>query len=204
MTKKHKKEHPAANSEKEHVVIEPSPAAEKVEVSAAVAGQEKPAAELEAQLAVSREEAAKNWDLYLRCRADLENYRKRAQREKEDLGRFANENLLREMLPVLDNLERAVDHARERGGNGSLLEGVEMTIGLLRKAFEQFGVTAVEALGKPFDPAHHEAMGQMEHAELPPGSVAQELQKGYLLNQRLLRPALVMVSKAPAENDEKS
>jgi len=150
------------------------------------------------KLAASEEEKAKNWDLYLRTRADLENYRKRAQREKEDLGRFANENLLREMLPVLDNLERAVAHARETGGDGSLLEGVEMTLSQLRKVFERSGVTPVEAVGKPFDPSCHEAMGQLESDELPPGSVIQELQKGYLLNQRLLRPAMVMVSKAPA------
>ncbi len=93
-------------------------------------------------------------------------------------------------------------HARESGGDGTLLEGVEMTLGQLRKVFDQFGVTAVEAVGKPFDPACHEAMGQLEHAELPPGSVAQELQKGYLLNQRLLRPALVLVSKAPAAGQD--
>ena len=172
--------------------------AEASAASAAPAAEDaKNLADLESRLTASQAEATKNWDLYLRCRADLDNFRKRAQREKEDLGRFANENLLRELLPVLDNLERAVAHAKESAGDG-LLEGVEMTIGLLRKAFDQFGVTAVEALGKPFDPSHHEAMGQVEHAELPPGSVAQELQKGYLLNQRLLRPALVMVSKAPA------
>ena len=159
-------------------------------------------AELESRLTASLEEAAKNWDLYLRTRADLDNYRKRAQREKEDLGRFANENLLRELLPVVDNLERAVAHARESGtGDGSLLEGVEMTLGQLRKVFERSGVTPVEAVGKPFDPSCHEAMGQLESDELPPGSVIQELQKGYLLNQRLLRPAMVMVSKAPQESN---
>ncbi len=197
MTKKHQSKETAAAPEQEQ-----APAVE--ETTSPVAEGETAQAELEAQLAASKEEAAKNWDHYLRCRADLENYRKRAQREKEDLGRFGNESLLRELLPVLDNLERAVAHAREVGGDGSLLEGVEMTIGLLRKTFDQFGVTAVEALGKPFDPACHEAMGQLESSELPPGSVAQELQKGYLLNQRLLRPALVMVSKAPAAGNEKS
>jgi molecular chaperone GrpE len=195
VTKKQQTEQPEAPAGKETAAVKA--AAAEAEIAPAAAEQQAQA-EVEAQLAASREEAAKNWDLYLRCRADLENYRKRAQREKEDLGRFANESLLRELLPVLDNLERAVAHARESGGDGTLLEGVEMTIGLLRKAFDQFGVTAVDAVGKPFDPACHEAMGQLEHAELPPGSVAQELQKGYLLNQRLLRPALVLVSKAPA------
>ena len=160
-----------------------------------------PGAGLESRLTASLEEAARNWDLYLRTRADLDNYRKRAQREKEDLGRFANENLLRELLPVVDNLERAVAHAREGGaGDDSLLEGVEMTLGQLRKVFERSGVTPVEAVGKPFDPSCHEAMGQLESDQLPPGSVVQELQRGYLLNQRLLRPAMVMVSKAPQQN----
>ncbi len=199
MTKKQQTEQPEAPAGKETAAVKA--AAAEAEIAPAAAEQQAQA-EVEAQLAASREEAAKNWDLYLRCRADLENYRKRAQREKEDLGRFANESLLRELLPVLDNLERAVAHARESGGDGTLLEGVEMTIGLLRKAFDQFGVTAVDAVGKPFDPACHEAMGQLEHAELPPGSVAQELQKGYLLNQRLLRPALVLVSKAPAAGQD--
>jgi molecular chaperone GrpE len=199
VTKKQHTEQPEAPAGQETAAVKAA-AAEAEQAPAAAEQQAQ--AEVETQLAASREEAAKNWDLYLRCRADLENYRKRAQREKEDLGRFANESLLRELLPVLDNLERAVAHARESGGDGTLLEGVEMTIGLLRKAFDQFGVTAVDAVGKPFDPACHEAMGQLEHAELPPGSVAQELQKGYLLNQRLLRPALVMVSKAPAAGQE--
>ncbi|AMV70785.1 nucleotide exchange factor GrpE [Desulfuromonas carbonis] len=186
MAKKQKTEAPEVTPDTEQTPAETNEAAA-------------PDAELENRLTASLEEAAKNWDLYLRTRADLDNYRKRAQREKEDLGRFANENLLRELLPVVDNLERAVAHARESGtGDGSLLEGVEMTLGQLRKVFERSGVTAVEAVGKPFDPSCHEAMGQLESDELPPGSVIQELQKGYLLNQRLLRPAMVMVSKAPA------
>lgn len=193
MARKQKNEQPAAEAAAET-------AGEAVTATAPPAQEEAAAApDLTAELEACRAEAAKNWDLYLRTRADLENYRKRAQREKEDLGKFANEGLLRELLPVLDNLERAVAHARETGtGDGSLLQGVEMTMGQLHKVLDQFGVTGIEAAGKVFDPAHHEAMGQLESSDLPPGHVVQELQKGYLLNQRLLRPALVMVSKAPA------
>lgn len=154
-----------------------------------------PATALTDELAASREEVAKNLDLYLRARADLENFRKRAQRDKEDLARFANENLLRELLPVLDNLERAIAHAQN--GESGLLQGVEMTLGQLRKVLERAGVTAVAAEGRPFDPACHEAMGQLESADHSPNTVIQELQKGFLLNERLLRPTLVMVSKAP-------
>jgi molecular chaperone GrpE len=153
---------------------------------------------LEEELAASREEAKKNWDLYLRERADLENFRKRAQRDKEDLARFANEKFLREILPVLDNLERALDHARQdQGGGEGLLEGVEMTLNQFHRVLEKFGATPFESVGTAFDPSRHEAIGQLESTEHAPNMVAQELQKGYLLNERLLRPAMVMVAKAP-------
>ncbi len=151
----------------------------------------------EEALAESRAEAQKNWDLYLRERAELENYRKRMQREKEDLARFANENLLREMLPILDNLERAVAHA-EQEQEGGLLEGVQMTLEQFRKTLERLGVVPVAAIGQPFSPDFHEAMGQLESSEQAPNTVVQEMQKGYTLNDRLLRPALVMIAKAPA------
>lgn len=151
----------------------------------------------EEALTESRVEAQKNWDLYLRERAELENYRKRMQREKEDLARFANENLLREMLPILDNLERAVAHA-DQEQEGGLLEGVQMTLEQFRKTLERFGVVPVVAIGEPFSPDFHEAMGQMESSEHAPNTIVQEMQKGYTLNERLLRPALVMIAKAPA------
>ena len=154
---------------------------------------------LEEQLAARSEEAKKNWDLYLRERADLENFRKRAQRDKEDLARFANERFLREILPVLDNLERAVEHARQnQGGGEGLLEGVEMTLNQFQRILEKFGATPFESVGTAFDPSRHEAIGQVESAEHEPNAVAQELQKGYLLNERLLRPAMVMVAKPSA------
>lgn len=153
---------------------------------------------VEEALAASQAEAQKNWDLYLRARADLENYRKRTQREKEELSRFANENLLREILPVLDNLERALDHARQGAAdNSGLVQGVEMTLNQFQRVLEKFGVTPIASLGEPFDPARHEALGQLESVDQPPNTVVQELQKGYLLNDRLLRPAMVMVAKAP-------
>lgn len=177
----------------------PEEIAEDRDETAEAAEAAPPTPALEEELAASRAETKKNWDLYLRARADLENFRKRSQRDKEDLSRFANENILREVLPVVDNLERALDHARqdEQGGEG-LVKGVEMTLDQLQKALTKFGVTPVDALGAPFDPAFHEAVGQVESGEYPPNSVAQQLQKGYLLHDRLLRPALVMVAKAPA------
>lgn len=160
---------------------------------------------LEKELETSREEAKKNWDLYLRERADLENFRKRAQRDKEELARFANEKLLREFLPVLDNLERAVDHARQDKGSGNgLLEGVEMTLNQFQRILEKFGATPFESVGTAFDPSRHEAIGQLESVDHPPNTVAQELQRGYLLHERLLRPAMVMVAKAPVQPDTPS
>ena len=149
-------------------------------------------------LAKAQQEAEANHDLYLRARADFENFRRRAQKDKEDLAKFANENLLRELLPVVDNLSRAIEHAEESDSK-ALLEGVDMTLSEFGKVLEKFGVQPVEAIGQPFDPDCHEAMGQLETDEHPPNTVVQEMQKGYTLNQRLLRPALVMIAKAPAK-----
>lgn len=146
-------------------------------------------------------EALQNKELYLRALADLENYRKRAAREKQDAIRFANSNLLREMIPVIDNLERAVEHACEDGDKG-LLEGVQMTLEQFRKVLEGFGVKVIESLGQMFDPEFHQAMGEMVTGDVDPGCVAQEMQKAYTLNDRLLRPALVMVAKAPEPEPE--
>lgn len=191
MTRKHKKEDVEATT----------PAAEDAAAVQAEAPAAATAAEptLADQLSASRAEAQKNWDLYLRERADLENFRKRAQRDKEELGKFANEGILRELVPAVDNLERAIEHARQDGAGGeTLLKGVELTLAQFQKVLEKFGVVAIKALGEPFDPARHEAMGQVESSEQPANTVVQEYQKGYLLNDRLLRPALVMVAKAPA------
>ena len=153
---------------------------------------------LQNEVETMREEAGKNWDLYLRERADLENVRKRNQRDKEDAIRYANDRLLKEMVPVLDNLERAIEHAaQEETDNQGLIEGVNMTINQFRKALEDFGVKAINAIGADFDPNLHQAMGQLESAEQAPNTVVTEFQKGYLLHDRLLRPSLVMVAKAP-------
>lgn len=136
---------------------------------------------------------------YLRTLADMENLRKRTQREKEDLAKFANENILREMLSVVDSLERAVEHADQAECSDGLLEGVQMTLTQFGQVLTRFDVAPVEALGQPFDPAFHQAMGQLESAEHPVNTVIQQAQKGYQLNTRLLRPAFVMLAKAPVE-----
>ncbi len=159
-----------------------------------------PEPELPNEIDVAKDEARKNWDLYLRERADLENFRKRSQRDKEDALRYGNDRLLKEMIPVLDNLERAVDHAGQNANDDQgLLEGVNMTIIQFRKALDDFGVKPITAIGEAFDPNRHQAMGQIETAEQVPNTVVTEFQKGYMLHDRLLRPSMVMVAKAPAE-----
>ncbi len=156
-----------------------------------------PLAELQALLAIKEAEAAANWDKFVRERADLENYRKRTQREKEELIKYGNETLLLEILPAVDNMERALDHLDPENSD-QVVVGVRMTLDMLVAALKKFGVTAVPAeKGSVFDSALHQAMGNVA-SELPANSIAEVFQKGYLLNERLLRPAMVMVSKGNA------
>lgn len=154
--------------------------------------------QLRQELTQALEETKAHQEQYLRTLADMENLRKRTQREKEELAKFANENILREILPVIDNLERAVEHADQVANGGGLLEGVKMTLTQFSQVLGRFGVEPVEALGQPFDPALHQAMGQIESDDQPVNTVIQQMQKGYQLNERLLRPAFVMVAKAPS------
>lgn len=154
--------------------------------------------QLRKELTQALEETKAHQEQYLRTLADMENLRKRTLREKEDLAKFANENILREILPVIDNLERAIEHADQVENGESLLVGVKMTLSQFSQVLGRFGVKPVDALGQPFDPALHQAMGQIESADQPVNTVVQQMQKGYQLNDRLLRPAFVMVAKAPA------
>jgi molecular chaperone GrpE len=148
---------------------------------------------LEEQLAAKEKEARENWDRFLRERADLENYRKRVNREKEELLNYGNKSLIEEILPIVDNLERALDHASEDGMT-AVVEGIRMTHSMLMGALKKFGVTPVDTNGAAFDPAFHQAMAQVPTDEHAPNTVVQEFQKGYLLKERLLRPAMVTVA----------
>ena len=191
-----KKKQPAA--EEPEIITEQEQGTPDEAIVAEAEEETDPLQKLRQEIVVAKEEAGKNWDLYLRERADLENARKRHQRDREEAIRFANDRLLREMIPVLDNLERAVGHA-EQGDDDSqgLLEGVNMTINQFRKVLEDFGVKPINALGEDFDPNLHQAMGHVETTDQAPNTVTSEFQKGYLLNDRLLRPSLVMVARAP-------
>jgi molecular chaperone GrpE len=156
--------------------------------------------ELQHQLGLAREDVQRLQEQYIRTLADMDNLRKRTQRDKEEAAKFANESILREILPVIDNLERAVEHAEQAGSTDGLLEGVRMTLTQFNQVLTRFGVATIDAVGKPFDPAFHQAMGQLESTEHPANSVMVEMQKGYQLNDRLLRPAFVLLAKAPAES----
>lgn len=135
----------------------------------------------------------------LRAAADLENYKKRAQKEKEEAQKFGNEKLLKDFIPVLDNFDRALEHATKGGDFASLEKGVAMIRKLFEDALAKHGVKSFASTGKPFDPNQHEAMQHVETDDLPPNHVHTELLRGFTLNDRLIRPALVMVSrKKPA------
>ncbi len=151
---------------------------------------------LEAQLEAKKKEAQDNYDRFLRLSAEFENFKKRMEKEKNDAYKFGTENLIKEMLPVLDNLERAIDHGEAKDAQG-LLEGVDMTLKGFLTALEKIGVSPVDASGKEFDPNLHEAVMVQEDAHHPAGTVLTQLQKGYALHGRLLRPAMVVVSKRP-------
>jgi len=152
---------------------------------------------LEAELKAAREEATRNHERWILERADLENQKKRAARERSETIRFANESILRDLLPIIDNLERAVEHARGGGNGQPLVEGVGLVLKSFLDVLERHGVRRIETKGARFDPAHHEAMAHVESPEHEPNAVMGEHQAGYRLNDRLLRPALVTVAKAP-------
>jgi len=150
---------------------------------------------LKKKLEAKGKEAEENYERMLRVAADFENYKKRAAREKEELTKYGNEDLIKAILPFLDNLEKAVDHSETTQGMQSLVEGVKLTIQQLLQALNKFGLSPIESLGKPFDPAFHEAMMVVQTDQHEPNQVVEEFRRGYLLNDRLIRPATVSVSK---------
>jgi len=130
---------------------------------------------------------------YLRLYADFENYRKRVNKDKEDLIRFGNESLLYELLPAIDNLELALKHASGEANSG-LVQGVEVTLKELQRTLEKFGLVRIEAAGKPFDPTVHHAMSQIERDDIDEKMIAEEFRAGYRYRDKVLRPSLVAVS----------
>ena len=161
-----------------------------------------PPADVETQLAVAQNEAKDYHERMLRMAAELDNYKKRAARELDDIKKYATENLIRQLLTVVDNLERAIASASpDNQSDQGVIDGITLTLAEISKILEKHYVSPIEALGQPFDPAFHQAMCQEESTDQPPNTVVQEFQKGYLLHDRLLRPAMVVVSKA-AQNGQ--
>jgi molecular chaperone GrpE len=161
-----------------------------------------PVKELEIRCETAEQESKQHYERLLRVSADFENFKKRSFRESDDFRKFANELLLLELLPVVDNLERAIQSTNgENNEVGCVIEGVEMTLKALLKIFEKFSVKRIEAVEKPFDPNFHQAMMQEPSDLHPENTIIREFQKGYMLHDRLLRPSMVVVSKGPGKTE---
>jgi molecular chaperone GrpE len=160
---------------------------------------EGPARALDTRITALEREKADNWDRYLRATADLENTRKRQKREIDDARLDTKNQLLKELLPVVDNLERAIAHAGQDDGD-PMIEGVRLVLRQFTATFERLDVHPIEALGHPFDPRLHEAISQQE-SDAQPGTIVQVLQRGYRSGERLLRAALVVVAKTSSLTD---
>lgn len=152
----------------------------------------------DAALAAAEAKALENRNSYLRAVAELENYRKRAEREIDNARKFAIERFAQELVTVGDALEAGISAGAANPGP-ALLEGAQATLRELHRAFEKAGIKLIDPVGQPFDPEWHEAMVAQESADRPPNTVLTVIQKGYSLNGRLLRPARVIVSRAPAQ-----
>jgi molecular chaperone GrpE len=151
---------------------------------------------LEEQLKEKEKEAQENLDRLLRVSAEFENYKKRSARELDDLRKYANQSLLREMLSVVDHIELALQAASEIGPGASLREGLSLTLKELMRILEKFKVQPIDAIGQPFNPEFHEAILREEAADAADNTVVKQMQKGYMINDRLLRPSLVVVAVA--------
>ena len=158
---------------------------------------------LREQLNNKDQEARETHDRFLRQTAEVENFKKRMAREKGDAIRYANEELVRDLLPILDNLERAVEHARGGGNGKPILDGVEMVLKGFLEILSKHGMTQVSASGEIFDPEKHEAIAKVESETHKPNTVVEEHHKGYYLRDRLLRPSLVSVAKSPETKETK-
>ena len=141
-------------------------------------------------------------DKYLRLAAEFDNYKRRVQRDQRDTIRFANEKLFKDLLPTLDNLERALQSGREQALIEGLLEGVDLTYKHFLDTLQKMGMKPVASVGELFDPAKHQAVGQVESLTVPENVIVDEYQKGYFLHDRILRPAMVTVAKAQTEPDD--
>lgn len=184
---------PARQSERASNGVDGNQSGDPVEKGGGAAEAGREVAELRAELADLK-------DRWLRERAELENFKRRAVREKSDALRFGSEALLKDLIPIIDNLHRALAHARTSRDVDPIVTGVELVLRGFDEVLERHGVKVIEARGIPFDPSRHEAISHVE-SEAPANTVIDEHQRGYVLHDRLLRPALVTVGKGPRPAD---
>jgi molecular chaperone GrpE len=196
MSKGKKKEQESLeNSKSEIKVTREGIAGEKVEQAEEKPLEKSSKAELIEKIKKLQEESKNNYDLFLRSEADSENIKKRSKKEKEEWIKYANEKIVKDLLPVLDNLENAIAHSKNEGSLDALREGVELTLKGLKDTLAKSGLEDVQALDESFDPCFHHAVSEQDDDKVKAGVICHELQKGYTFNQRLIRPAMVVVSK---------
>ncbi len=151
----------------------------------------------------ARGKADEHWDLYMRSQAELDNVRRRAERDVQNAHKYGTEKFINELLPILDSMELGLQAANaEDEASKQLLEGMQLTLKMFRDAMGKFGVSVLDPQGEAFNPEFHQAMSMQETAEVEPNTVMAVMQKGYVLNERLIRPAMVMVSKAAVDAGE--
>ncbi|MFW6147297.1 MAG: nucleotide exchange factor GrpE [Thermodesulfobacteriota bacterium] len=150
----------------------------------------------------AEQKAQESYDLYMRAYAEMDNIKKRRAKDRVELAKFANESLIKQLLPVIDSLDKALEHGREGGSLPELVEGLEMTRKVMMDTLEKAGLSEVEAESKPFDPNFHEAISKQPDDTVPPNHVITEMQKGYVLNGRLIRPSVVVISQGDGETTE--
>lgn len=193
---KHKKEHENAQAD--------APEAKPVEAGAA-APESGAAEDLRARLEAKEKEAAENYDRYLRAVAEMDNYRKRAARDKEDAIKYGNEKLIKDILPILDSLDRALHQASDlsaRNNFEAFQQGLELIHSQILGCLERHGVEKIAAKGEEFDPEKHQALMQVETPDMETNRVVDEYERGYTLHGRLLRPSKVSVSKNVSQDNE--
>lgn len=158
--------------------------------------------ELIQKLCELKDEVDSNCDLYLRSKAELDNVIKRNRKDKEDWVKYSSETIIKEILPVMDNLEMAIAHSKDENSLEALREGVELTLKGLKDTLKKAGLKEVESKGEPFDPCYHHAVSEQNHEDVEAGHVLEELQKGYMLHERLIRPSMVVLSKGGTGNGD--
>ena len=184
------------------IPLDPDVIMDREETEGTKPSTEEENAQLRQQLESKEQENKSLLDKYLRVYAEFENYKKRVARDLDESNKYANERLLKEFLSVVDNLERAIFHTKDLREPTKILEGLELILKQCLEVMEKFGVSSFECQLQSFDPSKHEAMGEIESDEHKDGMVIEEIQRGYRLNDRILRPAMVIVSRKKVSGEK--